>query len=294
MSKNIAALLLALAVSVSASASERLVVAGGSLTELIFALGAGQNVVGVDETTAWPPETDKLPHIGTWMQLSSESILSLRPTTFITWQDAKPQIVFEQLRNLKLNVLTLPRIPATVDQMYANIQTLANALARPHQGEALIANLQNRLDAIAKSSAQKSHPVRAMFILSAGGSLPQVAGAGSVADTILKMAGANNIARHRQYQSYSTEAMIAANPDVIVATTQMTQGDPNALKAIPGITLTSAWKNKRIVIIDQALILGMGPRIAEAVEQLHHQFWPEPGQDGELFFENMSDVNNET
>ncbi|WP_279050375.1 heme/hemin ABC transporter substrate-binding protein [Cedecea davisae] len=294
MSKNIAALLLALAVSVSASASKRLVVAGGSLTELIFALGAGQHVVGVDETTAWPAETDKLPHIGAWMQLSSESILSLRPTTFITWQDAKPQIVFEQLRKLKLNVLTLPRIPATVDQMYANIQTLANALARPQQGEVLIANLRHRLDVIAKSSAQKSHPVRAMFILSAGGSLPQVAGAGSVADIILKMAGANNIARHRQYQSYSTEAMIAANPDVIVATTQMTQGDPNALKAIPGITLTSAWKNKRIVIIDQALILGMGPRIAEAVEQLHHQFWPEPGQDGELFFENMSDVNNET
>lgn len=278
MKKSLFAVLLALTASFSTTASERLVVAGGSLTELVYALGAGAQVVGVDETTAWPPETEKLPHIGPWMQLSSEAILSLRPERFITWQDAGPHIVFEQLKKTKVNVLLLPRVPATVEKMYENIQTLANSLGSPQQGKALIVSLRQRLEAVAKSSALKPHPVRAMFILSAGGSLPQVAGAGSVADTILKMAGASNIAGHRQYQSYSTEAMIAANPDVIVATTQMTQGNPDALKAIPGITHTSAWKNKRIVIIDQALILGMGPRIAEAVEQLHHQFWPDSGQ----------------
>lgn len=277
MRKSLFAALLALATASSAVASGRLVVAGGSLSELVYALGAGSQVVGVDETTTWPPETAKLPHTGPWMQLSSESLLSLRPERFITWQDAGPQTVFEQLKKTKVSVLLLPRVPATVEQMFKNIQTLANALDRPQQGEALIASLRQRLEAVAKSSALKPHPVRTMFILSAGGSLPQVAGAGSVADTILKMAGADNIARHRQYQNYSAEALIAANPDVIVATTQMTQGDVNALKAIPGITHTSAWKNKRIVLIDQAVILGMGPRIAEAVEHLHNQFWPDAG-----------------
>lgn len=278
MKRRIFAALLALTTSFSSQASERLVVAGGSLSELIYALDAGSQVVGVDETTTWPPETAKLPHIGSWMQLSSESILSLRPGRFITWQDAGPHIVIGQLEKTKVNVLQLPRVPATVEQMYANIQTLAMTLQRQPQGEALIASLKQRLEVIGKRNALKPHPVKAMFILSAGGSVPQVAGAGSVADTILTMAGAKNIARHRQYQSYSTEAMIAANPEVIVATTQMTQGNPETLKAIPGITHTSAWKNKRIVIIDQALILGMGPRVAEAVELLHHQFWPESGQ----------------
>lgn len=270
--------LLALATAFSSQASERLVVAGGSLSELVYALGAGSQVVGVDETTTWPSETETLPHIGPWMQLSSESILSLRPGRFITWQDAGPQLVIEQLQKTKVNVLQLPRVPATVEQMYANIQTLAITLQRQSQGDALVASLRQRLAVIAKSTAPKRHPVKAMFILSAGGSMPQVAGTGSVADTILTMAGAHNIARHHQYQSYSTEAMIAANPEVIVATTQMTQGNPDALKAIPGITHTSAWKNTRIVIIDQALILGMGPRIAEAVELLHHQFWPNSDQ----------------
>ncbi len=66
-----------------------------SLTELIYAMGAGKRVVGVDETTSYPPETARLPHIGYWKQLSSEGILSLRPDSVITWQDAGPQIVLE-------------------------------------------------------------------------------------------------------------------------------------------------------------------------------------------------------
>lgn len=77
--KKLFTALLALSWTFSVTAAERIVVAGGSLTELIYAMGAGKRVVGVDETTSYPPETTKLPHIGYWKQLSSEGILSLRP-----------------------------------------------------------------------------------------------------------------------------------------------------------------------------------------------------------------------
>lgn len=96
--KKLFTALLALSWTFSVTAAERIVVAGGSLTELIYAMGAGKRVVGVDETTSYPPETAKLPHIGYWKQLSSEGILSLRPDSVITWQDAGPQIVLDQLR----------------------------------------------------------------------------------------------------------------------------------------------------------------------------------------------------
>lgn len=76
--KKLFTALLALSWTFSVTAAERIVVAGGSLTELIYAMGAGKRVVGVDETTSYPPETAKLPHIGYWKQLSSEGILSLR------------------------------------------------------------------------------------------------------------------------------------------------------------------------------------------------------------------------
>lgn len=274
MIKKIAIGLLALTCALSAQAAGRIVVAGGSLTELIYAIGAGNHVVGVDETTSYPPETAALPHIGYWKQLSSESILSLRPDRFITWQDAGPQLVLDQLRSQKVDVVTLPRVPATVEQMYANIHTLAKTLSVEEQGNALINDIRQRLEKVAQSSVSKSAPVKALFILSAGGSAPQVAGQGSVADAIMTLAGAQNVAQHPQYRSYSAEALIAANPQVIIVTSQMVEGDINRLSTIAGITRTAAWKNKRIIILDQALILGMGPRVADAVETLHSQFWP--------------------
>ena len=272
--KKLAIGLLALAAVFSVQAADRIVVAGGSLSELIYALGAGERVVGVDETTSYPPETAALPHIGYWKQLSSEGILSLRPTRFITWQDAGPQLVFDQLRSQHVAVLTLPRVPATVEQMYTNIRTLARELGDEERGTVLIHTLSQRLEKVAQSSASKPAPVSALFILSAGGSAPQVAGKGSVADAIMTLAGARNVAQHPQYRSYSAEALIAANPEVIIVTSQMVDGDLNRLSTIAGITRTSAWKNQRIVVLDQSLVLGMGPRVADAVETLHRQFWP--------------------
>ena len=274
MKKRIAGLLI-LACAFGARAADRLVVAGGSLTEMLYAMGAGDRVVGVDQTTSWPPETAALAHIGYWKQLSSEGILSLRPDSVITWQDAGPQIVLDQLRGQKVNVVTLPRVPATVDRLYANIHTLAQALQIPAQGEALTERIRQRLARVQHSVAAKGAPVTALFILSAGGSAPQVAGKGSVADAIMTLAGARNVATHAQYSSYSAESLIAANPQVIIVTSQMVDGDLNRLRAIAGIVHTAAWKNQRIITVDQALILGMGPRVADAVETLHQQFWPQ-------------------
>ncbi|HGK4673476.1 TPA: hemin ABC transporter substrate-binding protein [Kluyvera georgiana] len=272
--KKLAIGLLALTCALSAQAAERIVVAGGSLSELIYAMGAGDRVVGVDETTSYPPETAALPHIGYWKQLSSEGILSLRPSRFITWQDAGPQLVFDQLRAQKVDVVTLPRVPATVEQMYANIHALAKTLNEDDKGNALVNNIRQRLANVAQSTASQPAPVTALFILSAGGSAPQVAGQGSVADAIMTLSGAKNVAQHPQYRSYSAEALIAANPQVIIVTSQMVEGDINRLSTIAGITRTAAWKNKRIITLDQALILGMGPRVADAVETLHRQLWP--------------------
>ncbi|HDX4299567.1 TPA: heme ABC transporter substrate-binding protein ChuT [Escherichia coli] len=272
--KKLFTALLALSWTFSVTAAERIVVAGGSLTELIYAMGAGKRVVGVDETTSYPPETAKLPHIGYWKQLSSEGILSLRPDSVITWQDAGPQIVLDQLRAQKVNVVTLPRVPATLEQMYANIRQLAKTLQVPEQGEALVTQINQRLERVQQNVAAKKARLKPC-LFSPQAEAPQVAGKGSVADAILSLAGAENVATHQQYKSYSAESLIAANPEVIVVTSQMVDGDINRLRSIAGITHTAAWKNQRIITVDQNLILGMGPRIADVVESLHQQLWPQ-------------------
>ena len=73
---------------------------------------------------------------------------------------------------------------------------------------------------------------------------------------------------NRLYENDPLWTVVAANPEVIVVTSQMVDGDLARLSAIAGITHTAAWKNQRIVAVDQALILGMGPRVADAVEAL--------------------------
>ena len=69
---------------------------------------------------------------------------------------------------------------------------------------------------------------------------------GGVADAILSLAGAENVATHQQYKSYSAESLIAANPEVIVVTSQMVDGDINRLRSIAGITHTAAWKTSAL------------------------------------------------
>lgn len=237
--------LLSLACVFSAQSADRTVVAGGSLSELIYAMGIGNRVVGVDETTSYPPETAALPHIGYWKQLSSEGILSLHPDSFIT-AGCWPSNRVGSVAGAKVNVVTLPRVPATVEQMYANIRELAQTLRIPEQGETLIDRIRQRLDRVQHNVAAKNAPVKAMFILSAGGSAPQVAGKGSVADAIMTLAGAQNVATHAQYKSYSAESLIAANPEVIVVTSQMVDGGLARLSAIAGITHTAARKTSAL------------------------------------------------
>lgn len=260
--------------------NERWVIAGGSITELVYAIGAGDKIVGVDETTSYPEQTQALPHIGYWKQLSTEGILSLRPSTFVTWNDAEPKMVLRQLAQHNVDVIALPRTPATFDLMLKNIRTLAASLDKKTEAEALIDTLQSRLAVIAEKNNHIKQKVKVLFFLSPGGGIPQVAGKNSVADAILALAGGDNIATHENYRIYSAEAIIAANPEVIVITTQSQQNHTGGIRAseglasVPGVSMTQAWKNQRIIEIDQSLILGMGPRIVDAVELLHQQFYP--------------------
>lgn len=252
---------------------ERIVVAGGSLTEIIYALGAGDEVVGVDQTSSYPETVSQLPQIGYWKLLNIEGILSLNPTLFITWQDSEPSTIFKQVQDAKVKLLTLQRIPSNIEQLTKNIQLIAKQLNRLEPAQRLIADIQQKIAAIENRVSHQSQKVRVIFLLSIGNNM--VAGKNTVADAIITLAGGENIAQHDSYRTYSTEALIETNPDVIVMTSQSVQklGGLDNLTKIAGIEQTHAWKNHHIVTIDQAFILGMGPRITQAVEILYNGFY---------------------
>jgi iron complex transport system substrate-binding protein len=255
----------------------RIVTAGGSITEVVYQLGFGDSVVGVDQSSTYPPEIKSVASIGYWKQLSVEGILSLKPTHVLTWQDAEPHFVLDQLAAMKVNVVALARVPSTPEQLFINIKRIAAELGVADKGVELAAAIQSKLNTVTDKVAQQQQRPKVLFLLSVASGPAQVAGKNTVADGIITLSGGNNVAKHQNYQTYGAEAFIAANPDVIVLTSQALQGlgGMEKLGQIAGIAQTNAWRNQRIVALDQAILLGMGPRIAEAAEGLYAGFYPQ-------------------
>ncbi|MGR6771383.1 heme/hemin ABC transporter substrate-binding protein [Pectobacterium brasiliense] len=273
--KAIIALMLFGLSSFTCAAEPRVVIAGGSLVEIVYALGAGNTVVGVDQTTTYPPQTATLPKVSNWQQLTSEGILSLHPTLLMTWQDANPPQVLNQLEQAGVTVSRFTRTPSTPAQLLSNIRQAGALLNRTEAAELLATRLSQQLSAVSERLATRKDRVSVVFLLSVGSSAAQVAGKNTVVDSLIALAGGKNIATHSQYRIYGGEAMIAANPEVVVVTTQSVENGVEALAAVPGLTQTAAWKNQRIIALDQAILLGMGPRVAEAVEALNRGFYPD-------------------
>jgi iron complex transport system substrate-binding protein len=260
-------------------AQERLVTAGGSITEIVAALGAQNQLVGVDMSSTYPESIKQLPQIGYWKQLNIEGILSLKPTLLMTWQDAEPKLIFQQLTQANVKVLRLQRLPMSLALLKHNIQLIGNALNQDLVATQLINQIDQQLAQTQQSIHSYQIQPKVLFLFNLAGAI-QVAGKNTVADSIITLAGGNNIAEHDNYKNYSAEAFITANPDVVIVTSQALEATDgiDRLATIPGLIHTSAWQNKRIVAIDQALILGMGPRIGEAVIQLVEGFYPQTAQ----------------
>ncbi|RKS87745.1 iron complex transport system substrate-binding protein [Orbus hercynius] len=254
---------------------ERIIIAGGSITEIIYLLQAQDELVGVDMTSTYPPEVKSLPQIGYWKQLSIEGILSLKPTLFITWQDSGPSPIFAQLATADVDILSLQRVPNDLTLLFSNIEKIGDRLHKSEQAKQLISAIASDVAIVEDKIVQEDHAPNVLFLLSMSG-VTQVAGKNTVADSLITLAGGNNIATHNNYKNYSSEALIVANPDVIVVTSQSIDaiGGIENLAQFAGVNHTNAWKNKRIVLIDQALILGMGPRVGQAVNTLYAGFYP--------------------
>lgn len=256
-------------------ANERIVIAGGSLTEIVYALGYGDHVVGVDQTSSYPDDVKQLPQIGYWKLLNIEGILSLSPSLFITWRDAEPNNIIEQVSQANVDILALQRVPPTPELLYLNMTTIGHKLNKITEANQLVQQIQQHLTQVQQKIAKHPQKPKVLFMLSMGGN-NMIAGKNTVADAIMTIAGGDNIATHSSYKTFSAESLIISNPEAIVFTSQSVEqmGGLDKLSAIPGLTETAAWKNHRIITIDQAYLLGLGPRVTQAVDVLYQGFYP--------------------
>lgn len=258
------------------SANQRIVIAGGSLTEIVFALGAGDDVVGVDKTSSYPEKVKQLPQIGYWKLLNIEGVLSLKPTLFITLNDVEPDNVIEKVSESKVDVLALQRVPGTIELLYENIGKIASKLNKQKEGELLINRIKTNLANIQTKIATHPQKTKVLSLMSMGGT-NSVAGKNTTIGALIAIAGGENLAKHNSFKSYTAESIIAINPEVIILNKYSIDqlGGLDKIATIPGITETAAFKNNRITIIDDSYLFGIGPRVDEAAKLLFQSFYPE-------------------
>lgn len=276
---GLAGLVLGLAVSVAGAeeTGRRVVSLGGSVTEIVVALGAGDRLIGRDSTSTWPPEVTGLPDVGYLRALSAEGVLALGPDLVLAEADAGPVEAVEALMAAGVPFVSMPGAsdPAGV---VAKIEAVAAALDLAPAGQALAAEVAAGLAAAEARAAAVTAPKRVLFILSVQGGRIMAAGQDSSADHIIALAGGvNALSGVTGYAQVTDEAVIAAAPDVIL---MMAAEGPRAvsdaeLAALPALAETPALRGGQVLRMDGLLLLGFGPRTPEAARLLHDALYPD-------------------
>ncbi len=264
-----------------------IVTAGGSLTEIVYALGAGARIVGVDATSSYPPAAAALPQIGYYRQLAAEGILSLGPGLLLASADAGPPATFDQLEGAGVAVTIVPEEPTAAgitDKIRLVGATIGLEAEAAAMADAVAADFAAVGAAVAAAVAAEDGTRPAiMFTIGFSNGAPLVAGSGSAADAILALAGADNPFHAIDgYKPASLEAIAAAAPDwvIVAAHAADAMGGIEAVAAQPALATTPAARDGRIIEMDTLYLLGLGPRTPFAIRDLAaliHPTWQDPG-----------------
>ncbi len=250
---------------------QRIVSVGGDVTEIVYALGAGDRVVATDTTSVHPPVANATPKVGYARNLAAEGVLSTNPDLVLLGGIAGPEATIAQLGDAGTPLVRVSGA-YTIDAVREKVQTVAEVLDAGAAGEALLAQIDaDWRDAEAVLAGFDDRP-RGLFFLNVGqGAGPQASGAGTAAAAVMDLIGVENVfASEQGYKALSLEAAVAADPDVIFTMAHQVEamGGVDAVAAHPALALTAAAQAGRIVVVDPTAALNFGPRTPMALGAL--------------------------
>ncbi|PCC75218.1 iron complex transport system substrate-binding protein [Nannocystis exedens] len=262
------------------TAPQRIVTLGSSVTEAVFALGAGDRVVGVDLSSLYPESAAALPRVGYYRQFSAEGVLGLRPDLVLASSEAGPAAALEQIRSAGVR---LERVPAgeNLDAARGNITAVAAAIGRPDAAAAVLAALEADLAEADRLRARVTSRPRVLFVYARGPGRLLVAGRETTGAELVRLAAADNAGDALTgMRPWSAEAVVAAAPDFVVLPSRGLEslGGVPGLLALPGLAETPAGRAQRVVAVDDLKLLGFGPRIGQGVRELLVALHPELGE----------------
>ncbi|XOV78326.1 MAG: hemin ABC transporter substrate-binding protein [Aestuariibacter sp.] len=254
------------------SSENRLITAGGSITEVVYALGKGDQIVATDSTSMYPEPASRLPKIGYFRQIGTESILSFSPTHLIGAAATGPQGMLEQLTEIGVTVHILGE-DKSLPGLQALILQVGQLLNTESKARQLITNIQSdveQLQETAKNTIQH-HNVTALYVLSSGDRGLTVAGSNTVPQALFDALGIHNAAEPLDgYKVMDNEAIVAANPDIIFLASHRFPADTNHNQICqhPALVATNAARTCNVHTLDSSKSLGLSPRFPEAMEEI--------------------------
>ena len=255
----------------------RIVSMAPNLTEILFALGLDEEIVGVTRHCNYPPQASHRPHVGTFWQPDVETVLSLRPELVITLDLDRQQSLAEPLERVGCTVLSVDDFES-FQQLYDGIAAIGKAVDRVAQADALTARLQAAQETMAYRYADRPAP-KVLWVIQR--QPLRVAGTKTFINEMIAAAGGVNAIGPTMnvYPPISAEDVIAAWPDVIIEPANMpNQRDVQARTAAAfyaAFRRIPAVQNGHVYVLDGDLVSRLGSRLDEALEAIAECLWQE-------------------
>ena len=260
--------------------AQRIVSLAPSNTEIVYALGAGPQLVGRDDLTDYPPEAKALPSIGGNMgNLNYEVIASLKPDLVLaSGLNTADQV--KAIEDLGLTVFYVGN-PTDLEGMYANLQDVARLTGKEAEASSLIASLKTRVDAVkTRIDAVQTRPTVFYELDATEPAKPYTTGPGTFVDTLITLAGGKNVAADlgTAWGQISQEDLLVKNPEIILLGDAAYGISPESLAQRPGWEALSAVKDGKIFTFDDNLVSRPTPRLVDGLETLARLIHPEAFQ----------------
>ncbi|MRX73829.1 ABC transporter substrate-binding protein [Bacillus lacus] len=252
---------------------EKIVSLQPSNTEILFALGAGEKIVGVTEYDNYPEEAKEIERISDSMTADTEAILALKPDAVIAYTTGDDAGV-QQLEAAGLNVFVI-QSAQTFDDVYGDIEQIAAVLGEKENGEKLISDIQSQISDVQEKVAEVSEKEKTYFEISPSPDI-YTAGSETFQQEILENAGVENIfADQTGWVKLSEEEIVKRNPDTILTTVNYVENPTEEIKSRGSWDALDAVKNDKVFFLDSDVMSRPGPRIGEAVELAASAVYPE-------------------
>lgn len=264
---------------VTVASTDRILAANGDLAEVVYALGLGDQVVARDVSATFPPEVESLPSVGYQRTLPLEPIAALDPSVVLATTEAGPPETIAGLRSLGIPVVVVAP-PDDLSGPTEKIRAVAAALGAADRGTALADQVEAEIAAATSAAAEAEGTPRVAALYLRGEAVQLLFGPGSKVSVLLEAARAHDVGAELgvdDTQPVNLEALLAARPDALVVTDSglASVGGMEGLMALGGGALarTPAGEQGRILVYDDQMLLGFGPRtgtvLAQLVNDLH-------------------------